>query len=82
MFAIDTSVCMKWFKSGERHDTEAQDFRRRLERQEVEAAASTILSLEVVRGLKNAQRRHPTLGISDSAIEDAFDVVEGMFGGW
>ncbi len=79
MISIDTSICMKWFKGGERYEAEARDLRQRIERQEVEAAANEILSLEIVRGLKNAQVRQPSLGIVDADIEDAFSAVEGMF---
>ena len=79
MIGIDASVCVKWFKSGERYDTEAQDLRQRLERQEVEAAANEILSLEIVRGLKSVQARQPALGPSDAEIDSVFRAMEGMF---
>jgi len=79
VIGIDASVCVKWFKAGERFEAEAQDLRRRLERLEVAAAASEILSLEVVRGLKKAQMRQPSLAIADADIESAFKAVEGMF---
>jgi predicted nucleic acid-binding protein len=79
VISIDASVCIKWFKSGERYDAEAQDLRLRLARQEVEAVASEIISLEIVRGLKKAQVQQPALGITDSDIDAAYSVVEGMF---
>ena len=79
MIGIDASVCIKWFKGGERYDAEAQVLRQRLERQEVDAVASEILSLEIARGLKKAQVQQPALGITNADIDAAFNVVEGMF---
>jgi predicted nucleic acid-binding protein len=79
VIGLDASVCVKWFKAGERFEAEAQDLRQRLQRQEAEAAACEILSLEVARGLKNAQIKQPSLGITNADIESAFNVVEGMF---
>ena len=79
MIAADTSVVMKWFKARERHESESRDLRGRMERGEVKAAACEILSLEVVRGLKNAQNRRPDLGVTDVNIEDAFTCIEDMF---
>lgn len=79
MIAIDTSVVMKWFKQGERYESEAEDLRHRVERREIDAGSIEILSLEVARGLKNAQGRQPSLGITDANIEDAYQIVEGMF---
>src|SRR5438046_1368880 len=79
MIGIDTSVAMKWFKSGERYVTEARDLRRRVGRGEVEAAANEILSLEIVRGLKNAQASQPSLGITDTRIGNAYAAVEALF---
>jgi predicted nucleic acid-binding protein len=66
VIAVDTSVCMKWFKGGERYEAEAQNLRHLVEKQEVDAIASEILSLEIVRGLKNAQVRQPSLGVADA----------------
>jgi hypothetical protein len=74
VIGIDASVCIKWFKSGERYDAEAQDLRQRLAPQEVEAVASEIISLEIVRGLKKAQVQQPALGITDSDIDAAQSV--------
>ena len=79
MIAVDTSVALKWFKRGERYDAEAQDLYGRIARREVEAAASEIISLEVVRGLKNAQVRQPALGIQDEDIERFFAAFEALF---
>jgi predicted nucleic acid-binding protein len=79
VIGIDASVCIKWFKSGERYDAEAQILRQRLARQEVEAVASEILSLEIVRGLKKARVQQPALRIANSDIDAAFSVVEGIF---
>lgn len=79
MIGIDSSVCMKWFKPGERYEAEAQDLRQRLQRHEVEAAACEILGLEIVRGLKKAQGLQPSLAITDAHVESAFNAVEAMF---
>lgn len=79
MISIDTSICAKWFKPGERFEAEARDLRDRLERQEVEAAANEILSLEIVRGLKGLQARQPALGPTDAEIDTMFRAVEDMF---
>jgi predicted nucleic acid-binding protein len=79
MIDIDTSVGMKWFKAGERYEAEAKELRQRMNRQDVFVVANEILSLEIVRGLKNAQVRQPDLGITDTEIEKAFGAVEGMF---
>ncbi|HKI32032.1 MAG TPA: PIN domain-containing protein [Gemmataceae bacterium] len=72
MIVLDSAVVMKWYKHGERHEAEALDLRQRIERREVEAAVSELVPLEVVRGLKVAQRRDPSLGLTDAAIESAF----------
>jgi predicted nucleic acid-binding protein len=79
VIALDASVCMKWFKGGERYEAEAQELRGRIAHQEIAAIANEILSLEIVRGLKNAQSRQPASGITNDDIEDAFRAVEGMF---
>jgi predicted nucleic acid-binding protein len=79
VIGLDASVCVKWFKAGERFEADAQDLRQRLQSHEVEAAACEILSLEIVRGLKNAQSRQPSLGITNADIESAFNAVESMF---
>ena len=62
MIAVDTSVCVKWFKAGERYESEAQALRQLIEAQQAEAVANEITSLEIVRGLKNAQLRQPSIG--------------------
>ncbi len=79
MISLDTSVCMKWVKGGERYETESLDLLQRLRHREIEASANEILGLEIARGLKNAQRRQPALGITEVDIDEAFDLVEGMF---
>jgi predicted nucleic acid-binding protein len=75
---MDTSVVMKWFKTGERYEAPARDLRQRIDRREVEAAVNEILSLEIARGLKNAQVRQPALGITDAVIENAYGALELM----
>jgi hypothetical protein len=65
VIGIDASVCIKWFKSGERYDAEAQILRQTLARQEVEAVANEIVSLEIVRGLKRAQVQQPSLALTN-----------------
>jgi predicted nucleic acid-binding protein len=70
---------MKWFKDGERFEAEARDLRQRIERREIVAVTNQILSLEIVRGLKNAQVRQPHLGITDVFIDQTFAHLEGMF---
>jgi predicted nucleic acid-binding protein len=70
---------MKWYKSGERHEAEARDLLQRIQRREVVATANEILSLEIVRGLRNAQLRQPSLGITDAYLAQAFSSLETMF---
>ena len=70
---------MKWFRRGERHESEALELRERIERRKVEVAANEVVSLEVVRGLKNAQTRQPALLISDDEVEAGFATMEAMF---
>jgi predicted nucleic acid-binding protein len=79
VIAVDTSVCVKWFKAGERYESEAQALRQLIEAQQAEAVANEITSLEIVRGLKNAQLRQPSIGISDAEIDDVFTLIEEMF---
>ena len=79
MIAIDTSVAVKWFKPGERCESQALDLLSRFDGGEVEVAAAEILSLEVVRGLKNAQVRQPVLALTDERIGRASERLEGMF---
>ncbi len=81
MIAIDTSVALKWYKPGEPHEMEARDLLKRLERGEVQAMASEIMALEVVRGLKKAQVNIPSLGILDADILDVFNHLESMVSG-
>ncbi|HXG12839.1 MAG TPA: type II toxin-antitoxin system VapC family toxin [Gemmataceae bacterium] len=76
---MDTSVAVKWFKPGERYEAEALDLIDRIDRSEVEAVASEIVTLEVVRALKNAQVQQPALGITDARIRLASGRLEGMF---
>lgn len=81
MISLDTSIAVKWFKPGERYEMEALDLLSRIDRGEVAAAANEILSLEVVRGLKNVQVRQPALAMTDARIELAFRRLEGLFTG-
>jgi predicted nucleic acid-binding protein len=78
VIAMDSSVVVKWFKSGEPNEKESRDLRQRIERQEVRAVVNEILALEVVRGLKKAQTHQPALGILDSDVEDAWLILESM----
>ncbi len=79
LIALDTSVAFKWLKRGERLDAEANDLLARIQRREVDAVACEILSLEVVRGLKNVQARDPTLGFTDPVIEGAYSYLQHRF---
>lgn len=81
MICIDSSIGVKWFKPGERYEAEALELLSLIDNGAVEAAANEILSLEVVRGLKNFQSRYPVLRMTDERIERAFDRLEGMFRG-
>jgi predicted nucleic acid-binding protein len=81
MISIDTSVAVKWFKPGERYESEALDLLTRIDRGEVVATANEIISLEVVRALKNAQVRQPVLGITDARIHTAYQRIEDLFAG-
>jgi predicted nucleic acid-binding protein len=78
VIVLDSSVVTKWFKPGERYEAEARDLRGRIERKEVEAVISELVFLEVVRGLKNAQVRDPALGITDAAIDAAYDALTAL----
>jgi len=78
VIAMDTSVAVKWFKPGERYEAEALDLGGRIDRSEVEAIANEIISLEIVRGLLQAQTREPHLGITDMQIENAFVRMETL----
>lgn len=81
MISVDTSIAVKWFKPGERYETEALDLLTRIDRGEVVVAANEIIGLEVVRALKNAQARQPALGITDARIALAFQRIEDLFAG-
>lgn len=83
MLVVDSSIAVKWYKPGERFESEALDLRSRLSNSEAEAAACEILSLEVVRALKRTQSQEPHRLIPDDAIEEAYDNLEELFGrGW
>jgi predicted nucleic acid-binding protein len=78
VIALDSAVVMKWFKSGETHETEALDLRQRIGRGEVEAVVSELVPLEVVRGLKGAQGRDPSLGLTDAVIESVYAALQAL----
>ena len=79
MIALDASVAVKWFKPHERFEAEAQSLLDLIGGFKVEALASEWLSLEVVRGLKRAQREVPALAISDEDIHAAYEALETLF---
>jgi len=79
MIALDASVVVKWFKPHERFEAEAQSLLDLIGSFKVEALASEWLSLEVVRGLKRAQKEVPALAISDEDIHAAYEAIETLF---
>ena len=79
MIALDASVAVKWFKPGERYDAEAQQVLARIRARMVTAFANEWLGLEVVRGLKRAQRAVPPLAIGDPDIQAAYDALGALF---
>lgn len=79
MIALDASVAVKWFKPGERFEAEAQKLLELLGDFRVEALANEWLSLEVVRGLKRAQREVSALAICDEDIHAAYKALETLF---
>lgn len=83
MIVVGSSVAVKWYKPGERFESEALDLHTRLSVAEVEAAACEILSLEVVRALKRTQIEEPHRRISDDSIGEAYENLEDLFRqGW
>lgn len=79
MIVLDASVVVKWFKPQERFAAEAQWLLEQIGAFRIEAAASEWISLEVVRGLKRAQREVPLQAISDEDIHAAYDALETLF---
>ncbi len=79
MIVLDASVVVKWFKPQERFAAEAQWLLEQIGAFRIEAAASEWISLEVVRGLKRAQREIPTCAISDEDIHAAYGALEALF---
>ncbi len=79
MIALDASVVVKWFRPQERFAAEAHRLLELIGDFKVEAAASEWLSLEVVRGLKRAQRAVPAPAIRDEDIHAAYEALETLF---
>lgn len=69
---IDSSVVVKWFKTGEESEKEAQRLYQKITDMEINAVANEWILLETTRGLVK-------VGYPKKKIDDAFDILSELF---
>ena len=79
MICLDASICMKWYKEGEKFEKLALDLLDKIIDYSVDVVANEWINLEVVRGLKRAQNIDKEINITNQDIKESFDDIEILF---